>query len=185
MSKILKVTRFGNPTLRSICAPVTKEAILSDGVQTLISDIRYTLKERPYGVGMAAPQVGRNIALSVIGIKPTPTRPDLTPFNSVIINPSIVEPYGRRSRMWEGCISCGTGKDILYAQVPRYKKVKLAWTDEYAIDHEEIIEGFVAHVAQHEVDHLSGILFVDRVKDPSTYMMADEFNKRVSVKKLR
>lgn len=183
MSKILKVTRFGNPILRSFCTPVTKEAILSGDIQSLISDIRYTLKERPYGVGMAAPQVGRDVALSVIGIKPTPTRPDLTPFESVIINPRIVETFGRKSRMWEGCISCGTGKDILYAQVPRYKKVRLAWTDEHAVDHEEIVEGFVAHVAQHEVDHLSGILFVDRVKDSSTYMMADEFHKRVSVKK--
>lgn len=183
MARVLKATRFGNPILRTACTPLSKHEIASDTIQALIADIRHTLKERPYGVGLAAPQVGHAIALSVIGIKPTPSRPQLIPFDSVIINPRITEYYGRRSRMWEGCISCGTGKDILYAQVPRYKKIRLAWTDEYGTDHEEIVEGFVAHVAQHEVDHLSGILFVDRVKDPSTYMMADEYRKRISIKK--
>ncbi len=67
--------------------------------------------------------------------------------------------------MWEGCISCGSGDDILYGLVPRFEKIKLTWLDEHAVSREEIVSGFVAHVVQHETDHLNGILFVDRVKD--------------------
>jgi len=183
MSKILKATRFGNPILRSKTRRLTPAQIQSTDIQELIEDMRYTLLKKEYGVGIAAPQVGSDAALSVIGIKPTPNRPNLEPFETVIINPEIVKTYGNRQRMWEGCISCGTGNNTLFAQVPRYKKIKLKWLDEKGTKREEILEGFVAHVAQHEVDHLNGLLFVDRVKDSSTYMMADEYRKRIVNKK--
>jgi peptide deformylase len=179
MPTVLKATRFGNPILRSKTKQLTIEQIQSGRIQDLIEDMRYTLLKKPYGVGIAAPQVGVGVALSVIGIKPTPNRPNLEPFETVIINPKIIETYGNRRRSWEGCISCGTGSNTLFAQVPRHKKVKLSWLDETGVKHEEILEGFVAHVAQHEADHLNGVLFVDRVKDPSTYMMADEYRKRI------
>jgi peptide deformylase len=180
MPKILKATRFGNPILRQAAKLLNPEQITSPEIQDLIKNIRYTLQEKEYGVGLAAPQVGVSVALSVIGIKPTPTRPELELFDTVIINPEIIETYGRQNPMWEGCMSCGTGSDLLFAQVPRYKKIKLRYYDDTATLHEDILEGFVAHVAQHETDHLNGILFVDNVKDTSTYMMADEYRKRIS-----
>lgn len=183
MSKILKATRFGNPILRSKTKRLTLDQIKSSEVQSLIEDMRYTLLKKEYGVGIAAPQVGSDIALSVIGIKPTPNRPNLEPFETVIINPEIIETYGNKKRMWEGCISCGTGNNTLFAQVPRYRKVKSKWLDEKGVKHEEVLEGFVAHVIQHEINHLNGILFVDLVKDPSTFMMADEYRKRIVNKK--
>ena len=179
MSTILKATRFGNPILRTKTNQLTYTEIKSVHIQKLIEDMRYTLLKKKYGVGLAAPQVGESLALSVIGIKPTPNRPNLEPFDTVIINPEIVETYENRKQLWEGCISCGTGNNTLFAQVPRYKKIKLRWLDEQAVKHEEILEDFVAHVAQHEVDHLNGRLFVDRVKDPTTFMMADEYRKRI------
>lgn len=183
MSKILKVTRFGNPILRSQTKRLTLEQIKSREIQGLIENMRYTLLKKEYGVGIAAPQVNVDVALSVIGIKPTPNRPNLEPFETVIINPEIIETYGNKRRLWEGCVSCGMGNDTLFAQVARYKRIKLRWIDEKAIRHEEVLEDFVAHVAQHEVDHLNGVLFVDRVKDSSTYMMADEYRKRIVNKK--
>ncbi|HSX28113.1 MAG TPA: peptide deformylase [Candidatus Saccharimonadales bacterium] len=177
---ILPRAKFGNPILRQKARLLTPQEICSEHMQNLIADIRYTLLKKPYGVGMAAPQVGESLAFSVIGIKPTPTRPNREKFDMIICNPEIIEIFGRRTSMWEGCISCGTGTDTLYAKVPRYKKIKLRWLDEHAQSHEEILEGLPAHVAQHEVDHLQGILFVDRVKDTTSYMMADEFKKRVA-----
>jgi peptide deformylase len=179
MPKILKATRFGDPVLRLKTRRLTVAEIQSADIQDLIENMRYTLLKKKYGVGIAAPQVGVGVALSVIGIKPTPNRPNLEPFETVIINPEIIETYGNKKRIWEGCISCGTGNNTLFAQVPRYKKVKLKWLDEKGAEREELLEGFVAHVAQHEVDHLNGVLFVDRVKDPSTFMMADEYRKRI------
>lgn len=74
-------------------------------------------------MGLAAPQVGEGIALSVIGTKPTPTRPELEEFESVIINPSY-KGVGRLSGKWEGCQSCGMADDIIYAKAMRYGKVR-------------------------------------------------------------
>lgn len=179
MAKLLKITRFGNPILREVARKLTKGEIMSEYIQNLITDIRYTAEKEQYGVGMAAPQVCESIALSMVAIKPTPTRPNLERFETVLINPEILETYGDKVPMWEGCMSCGTGDDILYAQVPRYKSIKLKWLDEHANEREEVLEGFTAHVAQHETDHTNGILFVDRVEDPKTFMTADEYRKRI------
>ncbi len=81
-----------------------------------------TLKTFKLGVGLAAPQVGEGLALSVIVIQPTKHRPEVEPFELVIINPKIIETIGRKKQLWEGCISSGAGKAGLFAQVPRYKK---------------------------------------------------------------
>lgn len=183
MSNILKITRFGNPLLRAIAEPIPVKEIASEEIQQFIADIRYTVQHKKYGVGLAAPQVGKGIALSVIAIKPTPSRPHAVPFETVIINPVIIETFGRRAGMWEGCISCGKNTDTLYGKAMRYKKIRLQWLDEYSISHDEILEGLPAHVAQHEVDHINGILFVDRVKDSTSFMMADEYRKRQLAKR--
>ncbi len=182
MTATLGTIRFGNPILRENARRLEPTEILSSKIQTLIKDMYYTLKVKQYGVGLAAPQIGNPVALSVVGIKPTPTRPNLEVFDTVLINPVIIETFGRRSQMWEGCVSCGEGKNTLYAKVPRYKSIRLKWLDEKAIEHDEILKGFVAHVAQHETDHLNGVLFVDRVKDPKTYMLGDEYKKRITGK---
>lgn len=180
MPEILKTTCFGNPVLRTTTRQLTADEILSKEIQNLIRNMYYTLEKCKYGVGLAAPQVGLNIALSVVGIKPTPTRPNLEPFDTVLINPEIVETFGKRTQMWEGCISSGKGRNSLYAKVPRYKKIRLRWLDGRAKQHDEILDGFIAHVMQHETDHLNSVLFVDRVKDPATYMLADEYKKRIA-----
>jgi peptide deformylase len=133
----------------------------------------HTLEHKKYGVGLAAPQVGRSVAMSVIDTKPTPTRPDLVRQTLTIINPDITGVYGEAVEEWEACIS---GPD-LYATVPRYKKVRLRWMDEQAQVHEENFDGFLAHVIQHEVDHLNGILFVDKVADTKSYMTFKEYRK--------
>ena len=176
--KLLRRTLFGNPILRQKARSLTSEEILSTDIRDLIRDIRFTLEKRKYGVGLAAPQVGKRVALSVIGIKPTPTRPDTVRMELVVINPEIVKTYGRKKPLWEGCISLGTGTDVPYAQVPRYKKIRLRYLDELANTHEKDFEGLLAHVIQHEVDHLEGILFVDKVTDYTTFIRASEYRRR-------
>lgn len=176
--KNLKISRFGNPILREVARQLSVNEIASDNIQGLIEDIRYTVEARKAGVGLAAVQVGEPVALSLIAIKPTPNRPDNPRFESVIINPSY-EGVGRKTGMWEGCISSGRNNDTLFGKVPRYKTIKAKWRDEKGREHEEILDGFVAHVFQHETDHTQGILFVDRVRDSKTLMMADEYRKRI------
>lgn len=176
--KILRRTRFGNPVLREPVRHLQKQEILSDDVQRLIADMHYTLEKKQYGIGLAAPQVGRKLAITVLGIKPTPSRPNLEPFKATLINPKIIETYGTRTGMWEGCISFGVGADSPYAKALQYKKVKVRWLDEHAERHEQVFEDFPAHVVQHEVDHLNGVLFVDRVRDNKTFITIGEFKKR-------
>lgn len=176
--KILTLTRAGNPMLRETMPELSQEEIASTNIQDLIADIRYTNQKKEYGVGLAAPQVGVRAALSVIGIKPTPNRPNLEPFEQVIINPKY-EGIGRRTAMWEGCQSIGSGDDVLYGRALRYREINAEWFDETGKFHARVLGGFVAHVFQHETDHLNGILFVDRVRDSKTFMMADEFRRRI------
>lgn len=182
--KALSITRFGNPVLRKPGKKLSAEEIKSDVVQQLIRTMFQKLASDMYGVGLAAPQIGENISLSVIGIKPTPTRPNLERFDTVIVNPSY-EGIGSLEEKWEGCISCGTGDDTLYAKVPRYETVRAKWFDASAVLHEETLGGFVAHVFQHETDHLNGVLFVDKVVDTSSYMMGDEYRKRIAKKQVK
>lgn len=179
MPEILNITRFGNPILRGVAKRLTPNEMLSDEIQDLINNMRYTLIEKKYGVGIAAPQVGKNLALSVVGIKPTPNRPELELFDTVLINPEVIETFGDPINAWEGCVSCGTDDDIVFAKLPRFEKVRLRWFDEHAELREEVISGFIAQVVQHETDHLNGVLFVDHVTDPTSFMMADEYRKRI------
>lgn len=178
-NKILRRTYFGNPVLRIAAKRLSKEEILSDEIQQLIKNMKLTVDKRKYGVGLAAPQVGSSVALALIAIKPTPTRPDRAIFNKVIINPEIIETYGNKKGMWEGCISFGSGNNFPYGKAMRYRKIKVRYYDEKAVLHTEILDGFIAHVFQHETDHLNGVLFVDRVKDSSTFITASEYKKRI------
>ena len=177
---ILRRTQFGNPVLRQTTKQLTKDEILSPKIQNLIANMQHTLLVKKYGVGLAAPQVGQSVALTVLGIKPTPTRPNLQTLDMVVINPEIVQLIGTKKPMWEGCISFGDTKNFPYAQVPRYEHIKLKWQDEHGIHHEQDFEGLTAHVLQHEIDHLNGILFVDRVEDPTTYVTVSEYRKRMT-----
>jgi peptide deformylase len=177
--RVLEIRRMGDPVLRETVRKLTREEILAEEMRGLICDIKWTLKEKDYGVGLSAIQVGRPVAVSVIGIKPTPTRPNLAVYDRVMINAEIVETYGVEREMWEGCCSVGgeAAESLLFAKVPRFRKVRVRFLDEEGVEHEEILENFVAHVAQHEIDHQNGILFVDRVVNTKSYMIGSEYYK--------
>lgn len=159
--------------LRTVAMRLSDAEILSPVIQKLIKNMCYTLEQKKYGVGIAATQVGESLAISTIDTKPTPTRPELKRQKLTIINPEILKTYGEKEAMWEGCIS----GPKLYAQVPRFKKIRLTWKDEKAKQHEQDFDGFLAHVIQHEVDHLNGILFIDKVEDTHSYMTFKEYKK--------
>jgi peptide deformylase len=171
--RILKRTQFGNPILRTPARSLSKPDIFLPDIQGLIRDMRYTLEKKRYGVGLAAPQVGQSLALALIGMKPTPTRPNTPEVSLTLINPEIVSYIGKRTGQWEGCIS---GPNI-YGKALRHSKLRLKWLDEKARSHVQDFDGLVAQVIQHEVDHLNGILFVDRVKDSKTYVTFSEYKK--------
>lgn len=179
--KILPIKEFGNPVLRTHAKQLDVKEIRSQKIQQLIKDIRYTLTEKKLGVGLAAPQVGEDVALSVISIRPTRHRPTVEPFDVVIINPRITQTFGKRLSMWEGCISAGASG--LFGKTRRYKKVEAEFLDENGLKQKQIFEGLPAQVIQHETDHLNGILFMDHVYDSKTYMTMKEYKKMIKAKK--
>jgi peptide deformylase len=178
-----KRAEFGNPILRQTAESLEISKISTKRIQNLIADMRETLQTEKLGVGLAAPQVGEGVALVVVCVRPLPHRKAVEPFDAVLINPEITETYGRRIQLWEGCISGGPGKASLFAKVPRYKKVRVKYYDEAGKNHHKTFEGFLAHIVQHEVDHLNGLLFVDRVKDTKSYVTYAEYMKRVGRQK--
>ena len=179
--KLLELTRAGNPILREVMPRVIIKEIISEEIQRLIADMRYTNQHQLNSVGLAAPQVGTRAAVSVIGASAKRHRPDRKEFESLehtIINPTY-EGIGDPVGMWEGCLSVGTGDDTLYGQAMRYEEVKAEWHDEKGKSHKRVLKGFLAHIFQHETDHLNGVLFVDKVQDTTTFMMGDEYATRI------
>ena len=130
------------------------------GLQQLISDMWETL-EASGGIGLAAPQIGRDIRLSVIDLRPlAEDMPEYADFFKAYINPHIVE-YDDSSTdsSEEGCLSLPG----LSEKVRRPKRIRVEWDDEQFNHHDEWIDGYLARVMQHEFDHLDGKMFIDHV----------------------
>jgi peptide deformylase len=180
--KVLERTQFGNKILRTPARQLPVAEIVSPLIQELIANLHFTLTDKKLGIGLAAPQVGEGLAVAVIHIQKTATRRDVKEFALTIINPEIIEVFGRKVQQWEGCISSGVGKAGLFAKVPRYKKIKLSYQDKTGKNHYQVFEGLQAHVIQHEVDHLNGILFVDKVIDTKTFMTTAEYKRQKKLK---
>lgn len=169
---ILKIARMGHPVLRAPSAPVADPT--APEIQQLIEDMLDTMEDAD-GAGLAAPQV--HVPLRVV-IFHVPRRRDAENEQplTVLINP-IVEPLtDDQEDGWEGCLSVPGMMGV----VPRYTRVRYRGVgpDGAAID--RIAEGFHARVAQHECDHLDGILYPQRMTDMSRFGFVEELQKAVA-----
>jgi len=172
--KILPRTQFGNPILREEAKKIPKSRLKDAEFQELIKQMFFTM--RRYGVGLAAPQIGLSIKLAVVGLKDDPIRPDVKLIPpAVLINPEIIETSEEMEEDWEGCLSFPQ----VWGLVPRHKKVKAQYVDEEGTTHTVEVEGFHARVFQHEIDHLNGVLYIDRMKDLKTFVTNQEFRQRI------
>ncbi|QJU11172.1 peptide deformylase [Candidatus Saccharibacteria bacterium oral taxon 488] len=165
-------TEDGHEILTREAIPVEHEDIGSDHVQQTITDMLDTLRSQgPEGVGIAANQIGSNLAIFVIDVRP-PEDAKAKPFRLVAINPKIVEYSGEpvKSLNPEGCLSGVTGDSETTPMgfTTRYPKVTFRWMDEQGETHEQTfdvdVDGMLVWVIQHEVDHLNGIFFTDRIE---------------------
>lgn len=155
---ILPIIGFGHPTLRKIAQPVPKDYL---NLKELIDNMFETMYNAD-GVGLAAPQVDLSIRLVTIGVRTydekTNTYGDPTEVH-VLINPEILEFKGEKKFFNEGCLSV---PDI-HEDVLRPDTIVLHWWDENWQEHTEEIDGLFARIAQHEIDHLDGKVFTDRL----------------------
>ncbi len=168
---VRKVIKMGNPLLREVAKEFTKDEILSEDMQDLITDMWDTMYAYD-GIGLAAPQIGLSRQLAVIHLEEDSERyPDLVESKKFIIfNPSISVLDETKQEFWEGCLSVPG----LRGPVSRPRKIKVDYLDENAKENSIELEDFLATVFQHELDHLFGKLFVDRMEDISLLAYEEE-----------
>ena len=158
---IRKVARMGHPVLRIKAQHLTREEILSSETKRLVQDLIETKNEYG-GIGIAASQVHEPIALAIIDYQDSESESESDSESlplTVIINPKITVLDEETQGFWEGCLSVPEIRGLVY----RPRKIQIDFLDLNAEPQIIIAEDFLATVFQHEIDHLFGILFVDRV----------------------
>lgn len=165
----LKIVQAGDPVLRKQSRPLTKEEISSPSIQLLIDLMRNTMREAP-GVGLAAPQIGKSLQLAVIEDRAeyltrlsadelAETQRAAIPFH-VIINPKLTVLDKSSAQFFEGCLSV-TGYQAI---VDRALSVRVECLNERGEEVTIKAQGWYARILQHEIDHLNGTLYIDRMK---------------------
>jgi peptide deformylase len=169
-----EIVEIGHPVLRERAREVTAEELQSEPVQRLIDDMIETMRAAD-GAGLAANQVGETVRVAVVEVRrDNPRYPYKPPVPlTVIVNP-VIEPLDDEvADINEGCLSVPN----LRGEVPRHLSLGVRYLDREGREQEEVRRGLTAGTFQHEVDHLDGTLFVDRVLDPRTLTTWAEFER--------
>ncbi len=148
MPKLLPIIPYNNPQLRATNSKVALEELKKSEFKNLLEDMSHTMLKQD-GAGLAAPQIGRNISLALINTKEGII---------ALINPVITKKSWNKETDQEGCLSVPG----IYGQVKRHKKIICQYLDRDAKLQQINAEGLLARVIQHELDHLEGILFIDK-----------------------
>ena len=176
---ILKVARMGHPVLRTKARPIAPNDFKHPALQNLIEDMLDTMAEY-HGVGLAAPQIHESLRIFV-GVLDTlkpgegenagKDAPDPEPI--AIINPEITPIGDETVEDWEGCLSI---PDIR-GRVPRAREIRLRGFGRDGQKLDLTLRDFPARVAQHETDHLDGVLFFDRMRTFDSLTFLDEYGR--------
>ena len=162
---VREILLLGNPILRQSCATVKEPR--ADEIQLLITDLRDTLSDfrsrHGFGRGIAAPQI--RALLKVVFVNADYTGP--------LVNPTIVKRSRKKFRLWDDCFSF---PDIL-VHVERNYSIEVAFVDELGSKKQLRAEGLFSELLQHEIDHLNGILAVDRAIDSKHIILRSEYEK--------
>ena len=180
-TELLEIKSAGEPVLRATARNLTRDEIRSSAIQQLIENMRETMYKAP-GVGLAAPQIGLGMQLAVIEDKPEylkDIRPQTlaergrqpVPFQ-VIINPVLALETPLNTDFFEGCLSLPG----LTALVLRARRVRVDCLDHQGRPQTIQASGWHARILQHEIDHLNGTLYVDRMEQRSLCTM-DNYSK--------
>lgn len=169
----LKVARLGHPVLRKPIAPVSEKELREPRTQTLIDDMIATMREYD-GVGLAANQVHNSKQILVIESRRNPRHEGAEEIPLLIlVNSNITWYSDEKEEDWEGCLSV----PYLKGKVERSTAIEVESFDRKMKKQDFRAEGFLAVVIQHELDHLNGKVFLDKMKDFSTLTHLEEYGK--------
>jgi peptide deformylase len=179
----LEILQAGEPVLRQIARPLRADEIQSAEIQQTIAAMRETLRLAP-GVGLAAPQIGLGLQFAIIedraeyqsswSAEQLRARGRAPVDFHVIINPVLeVGESNAQAEFFEGCLSVNG----YTAAVPRHTRVRVRYLDQHGEKQQVEAQGWYARILQHEIDHLNGNLFIDRMK-PRTFMSVKHYLDR-------
>ncbi len=171
---VREIIRMGNPLLRERSRELTKDEILSDWFKNLIVDMTDSM-HATNGVGIAAPQLGELVRLSVIEFSSDNVRyPEMGAQGlTIFVNPVLRVTEPKEQTFWEGCLSVPD----LRGAVARPSGVYVEYLNEKAELKQLQADGFLATVLQHEFDHLDGVLYIDRIKDLKKLSYIEEYKQ--------
>jgi peptide deformylase len=163
---VRRVLRMGEPLLRELAAPV---AHFDGALLELVADMDDTMRAER-GAGIAAPQIGVGARVVIFELKDNPRYPHIKPVPyTVLVNPTLTPLTEEQDEGWEGCLSVPGMRGL----VPRFTRLRYQGFDAHGTPLDRTVEGFHARVVQHEVDHLDGILFPQRVRDLRNFGFED------------
>jgi peptide deformylase len=170
---IRKIATLGHPVLREVARKLTREELAAPAMQTFIDDLVETMHDAN-GAGLAANQVYEPIRICAIEVRNNPRYPYKPNFPlTVLVNPEVVPTTDDTFLNYEGCLSVPN----LRGEVRRFTGVKVRAWDRHGKDVELEIKGLTAGTFQHEVDHLDGKVFLDRVEDTRTLATWADFER--------
>jgi peptide deformylase len=170
---LLKIAHIGHPVLRQRAREITREELLSDEMQRFIDDLVETMRDAN-GAGLAAIQVHEPVRIFAVEVKDNPRYPYKPNIPlTIVVNPVITPLTTERFENYEGCLSVPNLRGV----VERFTEVQVTGWDREGKPFERIARGLTAGTFQHENDHLDGVIFVDRVKDPRTLCTWAEFDR--------
>lgn len=179
MSELLQISQLGHPVLRKKAKLVKN--IADKELQRLIDDMIATVIDAN-GAGIAAPQVYQSHRVFIISSSPSsryPDDPEIAPM--AVINPKIVSHGKEIESEWEGCLSIPGIRGL----TPRWKKIKVTYSTRDGKKVSVNYENFLARVFQHELDHLDGMVFLDRLASNKDICTEKEYQKIVSKRKAK
>ena len=173
---VRKIIKMGHPTLRQRAKSLQKKDLTKARFKNLLSDMVDTLRDYG-GVGLAAPQIDESLRVVIIEIRDTNLRygvQKLFPL-TVFVNPEIELIDSQTAGFWEGCLSIPG----MRGYVERPQNISVSFIDELGDFSTLDLHGFPATVLQHELDHLNGVLYVDRMKDLRSLSFEDEWTRHL------
>ena len=170
---VRRVLKMGEPLLRAVASPVTR---FDEELAALVADMDDTMRALS-GAGIAAPQIGVSVRVVIFELKDNPRYPHIAavPY-TVLVNPLVTPLTAEQDEGWEGCLSVPGMRGL----VPRYRRLRYRGFDQHGAPIDRTVEGFHARVVQHEVDHLDGILFPQRVRDMRDFGFEDALVGRMT-----
>jgi peptide deformylase len=170
---VRQIVEIGDPVLRRRAREVSGGEISSPEIQTLIDDLIDT-KRATHGAGIAANQVGEPVRVAIVEVEEDNPRYPYKPPEplTVMINPTLEALDDQQIEINEGCLSVPD----LRGTLQRHLEIRIRYLDREGGEHEEVKRGLTAGTFQHEVDHLDGVLFVDR-SDPRTFATWEQFDR--------